>query len=113
MRLMSFEPSGEILKLEKNIRKSVENAFNKPKMKAMLHGKPRNYRMVSISVIFRSSDTRPIIPDFLTRPFQVRYQILAWTSDHILNDSRDTGPVYASVFQTRRIKTSSLRHICR
>ena len=55
MRLMSFEPSGEILKLEKNIGKSVVNAFNKPKMNAMLHGKPRNYRMVSISVIFRLS----------------------------------------------------------
>ena len=58
MRLMSFEPLGENLKLEKSIRKSVENAFNKPKMKAMLHGNLRNYRMVSISVIFRLSDTR-------------------------------------------------------
>ena len=98
MRLMSFEPSGEILKLEKNIRKSVENALKKPKMKAMLHGKPRNYRKVSISVIFRSLDTKPIIPDFSARPFQVRYPILAWTSDHILSDSRDTGALWQGLF---------------
>jgi len=50
-------------------------------MKAMLHGKPRNYRMVSISTILQSPESDGQTPDRLFQTFRpdlVKSDIKSW-----------------------------------